>query len=238
MGSNHHNFLHPRIDNGHWRGTTSRPSSTPPWRTRTSTTSSSRTSPKRCREAGQVRRLMSAQLVRDALDAAAGAVPKLAGAGRVDASEELGDGSVSAAVAAAGHVVASWDGGGKLTINVLTLGELYERVPPGAEVPDMVLSGHAAGGAGHGGGPRADAPRREPGGELPEGHQRGAQLHRPLRPALRRRNLGERSRRRLRWMNFSYKGCGNILDFVLIFLLEYLTGVSTLKLGFNFKVRI
>lgn len=85
---------------------------------------------------------LSAKVIKDAVEAVVEANPKFGGAKRVDYSDEIGDGSVSAAVIAAGHFVVTWDGATKLTLNTLTLGEQYEAIPPNAEVPDMVLSGH------------------------------------------------------------------------------------------------
>ncbi|KAL7547358.1 hypothetical protein ACHAWF_010679 [Thalassiosira exigua] len=85
---------------------------------------------------------LSPKLVKDAMEAVIKANPKFSGANRVDYSSEIGDGSVSAAILAAGHVIATWDGGSRLTLNTLTLGEQYDPVPPSAAVPDMILTGH------------------------------------------------------------------------------------------------
>jgi hypothetical protein len=84
---------------------------------------------------------LSATLIKDALDSVI-KVNNFQGAKRVDYAEEIGDGSVSAAIMAAAHIIVTWDGAGRLTLNTMTLGEQYEPVPPNAEVPDMVLSAH------------------------------------------------------------------------------------------------
>lgn len=85
---------------------------------------------------------MSAKVVKDALSAVLKANPKFADAKRVDYSDSMGDGAVSAAVMASAHVIVTWDGAGRVTINILTLGEQYEPFPDNVEVPDMVLTGH------------------------------------------------------------------------------------------------
>lgn len=95
-------------------------------------------------DAGDIKKL-SAKVIKDALEAVVKSNPGFAGAKRVDYSSDIGDGSVSAAILAAGHFIVTWDGAGRLTLNTLTLGEQYEPVPPKAEVPDMVLSGHKNG---------------------------------------------------------------------------------------------
>lgn len=92
-------------------------------------------------DAGDIKNL-SPQVIKDALEAVVKANPKFVGAKRADYNTEIGDGSVSAAILATGHFIVTWDGAGRLTLNTLTLGEQYEPVPPNAEVPDMILSGH------------------------------------------------------------------------------------------------
>jgi len=79
---------------------------------------------------------------------------KFAGAKRVDFSDEIGDGCVSAAIAPNGHLIATWDGAGRITLNILTHGEEYEVVPPTAleifpnalppdvEIPTTILTDH------------------------------------------------------------------------------------------------
>ena len=93
---------------------------------------------------GDIKKL-SAKVIKDALEAVVKSNPGFAGAKRVDFDKEIGDGSVSAAILAAGHFIVTWDGAGRLTLNTLTLGEQYEPIPPNAEVPDMILSGHKNG---------------------------------------------------------------------------------------------
>jgi len=86
---------------------------------------------------------LSAKMVKKALDALVQANGSHLGpARRADYVAAIGDGAVAAAVLAAAHVVVIWDGGSRLTLNILTMGEQYEPTPPDAEVPDMVLSGH------------------------------------------------------------------------------------------------
>ncbi len=85
---------------------------------------------------------VSASMIKDALDAVVAGSPKFAGAKRIDFSGEIGDGAVSAAILAAGHIIVTWDGAGRVTINTMTLGETYEPIPPTSDVPDMVLSEH------------------------------------------------------------------------------------------------
>ena len=85
---------------------------------------------------------LSSTVIKNALDAVVKIDPKFASAKRVDYAEEIGDGSLSAAILASGHIVVTWDGAGKLTLKTMTLGEEYEPIPPNAEVPDMVLSTH------------------------------------------------------------------------------------------------
>ncbi len=67
---------------------------------------------------------------------------ELAGAKRVDYTNEIGDGSISAAILASSHLMVTWDGAGCHTLNTMMDGEVYEPIPPNAEVPDMVLSMH------------------------------------------------------------------------------------------------
>lgn len=83
---------------------------------------------------------LSAAAVAQALDAVVADGPGLAGAVRADYAAAVGDGAVAVALLAAAHVVVTWDGGARLTLNVLTLGERYDPTPPDAEVPDMVLA--------------------------------------------------------------------------------------------------
>ncbi|KAL3826441.1 hypothetical protein ACHAXA_011250 [Cyclostephanos tholiformis] len=85
---------------------------------------------------------LSSTVIKNALDAVVKFNPKFVGAKRVDYADEIGDGSVSAAILASGHIVVTWDGAGRLTLKTMTLGEEYEPIPPTAEVPDMVLSTH------------------------------------------------------------------------------------------------
>ncbi|KAL9190635.1 hypothetical protein ACHAXT_000341 [Thalassiosira profunda] len=86
---------------------------------------------------------VSAKMIKEALEAVVSSNQKAWGAAkRVDYSTEIGDGSVSAAIMAAAHVIVTWDGAGRLTLNSFTVGEKYDPVPPNAEVPDMVLAGH------------------------------------------------------------------------------------------------
>ncbi|KAL7504883.1 hypothetical protein ACHAXN_004458 [Cyclotella atomus] len=88
---------------------------------------------------------VTAAMIKDALEAVIAANPKFAGAKRVEFNDEIGDGSVVAAVMADGHIIITWDGAGRVTLNSLTFGEEYQPVPPNAEVPDMVLSAHKDG---------------------------------------------------------------------------------------------
>ncbi|KAL3786835.1 hypothetical protein ACHAW5_003136 [Stephanodiscus triporus] len=85
---------------------------------------------------------LSRMVIKNAVDSVVKSNPKFLGAKRVDYADEIGDGSVSAAILASGHFVVAWDGAGRLTLNTMTLGEEYEPIPPTAEVPDMVLSMH------------------------------------------------------------------------------------------------
>ena len=87
---------------------------------------------------------LSTTVIKDALDAVIQSNPKFTGAKRVDYADEIGDGSVSAAILTSGHIVVTWDGAGRLTLNTMTVGEDYQPIPPNAEVPDMVLSMHKA----------------------------------------------------------------------------------------------
>lgn len=85
---------------------------------------------------------LSANVIFNAFDAVIASNQKFAGAKRVTFDKEIGDGSVNAAILAAGHFIVTWDGSGRLTLNTMTLDEQYDAVPPNAEVPDMILSGH------------------------------------------------------------------------------------------------
>ena len=85
---------------------------------------------------------LSTTVIKNALDVVVKSNADFAGAKRVDYADEIGDGSVSAAILASGHLVVTWDGAGRLTLNTMTDGEVYEPIPPNAEVPDMVLSMH------------------------------------------------------------------------------------------------
>ncbi len=67
---------------------------------------------------------------------------EFAAANRLNYTNEIGDGSISAAILASGHLVVMWDGTGCHTLNTMMDGEEYEPIPPNAEVPDMVLSMH------------------------------------------------------------------------------------------------
>ncbi|KAL7453284.1 hypothetical protein ACHAWC_007404 [Mediolabrus comicus] len=88
---------------------------------------------------------MTAELVKEAIDFVVAENYELAGAKRVDFSDKIGDGAISAAILPDGHVIATWDGAGRMTLNILTLGEKYELVPPTAEVPDTILIEHKKG---------------------------------------------------------------------------------------------
>lgn len=85
---------------------------------------------------------LSAKVINEAVEAVITSNQKFAGAKRVTFDKEIGDGSVSAAILAAGHFIVTWDGSGRLTLNTMTLDEQYEAIPPNAEVPDMILSVH------------------------------------------------------------------------------------------------
>jgi len=85
---------------------------------------------------------LSAKAIKDALDAVIKVNVKFADAERVDFPNEMGDGSITAAILASAHIIITWDGAGRLTLNIMTLGEEYDPTPPNVEVPDMVLSGH------------------------------------------------------------------------------------------------
>jgi spermidine synthase/S-adenosylmethionine/arginine decarboxylase-like enzyme len=88
---------------------------------------------------------ITAATIKSALEAVIAGNPNFSGAKRVDFSKEIGDGAVSAAILANGHIIITWDGAGRVTVNSMTFGETYEPVPPNAEVPDMVLSEHKLG---------------------------------------------------------------------------------------------
>jgi S-adenosylmethionine/arginine decarboxylase-like enzyme len=83
---------------------------------------------------------MSSKLIKETLNFVVAKNTKFAGAKRVDFSDKIGDGAVSAAIIAGGHIIVTWDGASKVTVNILTPGEKYE--PTKAEVPDMVLADH------------------------------------------------------------------------------------------------
>ena len=85
---------------------------------------------------------LSAKTIKAALEAVVKSNSIFSGAKRVDYTKEIGDGSVNAAILAAGHIIVTWDGAGRLTLNTMTVDEQYEPVPPNAEVPDMVLTSH------------------------------------------------------------------------------------------------
>ena len=85
---------------------------------------------------------MTAELIKDSVDFVVAKNPKFAAAKRVDFSDEIGDGAVSAAILPDGHLIVTWDGASRMTLNILTLGEKYELVPPKAEVPDTILTEH------------------------------------------------------------------------------------------------
>jgi spermidine synthase len=82
---------------------------------------------------------------------------KLAGAKLVDFSDEIGDGCVIAAIVPDGHLIVTWDGASRMTLNILTHGEQYEilpaeameifpdPLPPEVEVPTSILTEHKNG---------------------------------------------------------------------------------------------
>jgi len=84
---------------------------------------------------------MSAKLMKEALDYVIAKNANFAGAKRVNVNDEIGDGSISAAIVAGGHIIVTWDGARKVTFNILTQGEKYEPSSTD-EVPDMVLMDH------------------------------------------------------------------------------------------------
>jgi len=84
---------------------------------------------------------MSAKLIKETLDFVIAKNAKFAGAKRVNFNEEIGDGSISAAIVAGGHIIVTWDGANKVTFNILTPGEKYEPSTTD-DVPDMVLMDH------------------------------------------------------------------------------------------------
>ena len=84
---------------------------------------------------------MSTKLIKETLDFVLAKNPKFAGAKRVDFTDAIGDGAVSAAIVAGGHIIVIWDGASKVTFNILTPGEQYEP-STNTEVPDMVLTDH------------------------------------------------------------------------------------------------
>lgn len=86
---------------------------------------------------------MSAKLIKETLDFVIANNSKFAGAKRVDFDDVIGDGAVSAAIVAGGHIIVTWDGASKVTFNILTPGEKYEPISKDEDdVPDMVLSDH------------------------------------------------------------------------------------------------
>eukprot|EP00986_Skeletonema_menzelii_P020196 scaffold30474_cov166-Skeletonema_menzelii.AAC.1 len=102
---------------------------------------------------------MTATLVRDTLDFVLAnnsrfGGGKLAGAKRVDFSDEIGEGCVVAAIVPDGHLIVTWDGASRMTLNILTHGEKYEilpaeameifpnSLPPEVEVPTSILTEH------------------------------------------------------------------------------------------------
>jgi len=84
---------------------------------------------------------ISAQLIKETLDFVIAKNPKFAGAKRVDFNDAIGDGALSAAIVAGGHIIVTWDGASKVTFNILTPGEKYEPASKD-DVPDMVLADH------------------------------------------------------------------------------------------------
>lgn len=84
---------------------------------------------------------LSAELVKTAFEAVLGK-PRFENAKRVEFNDEIGDGTLNAAILADAHVIVTWDGASRITLNTLTLGEKYELVPPNDPVPDTVLVEH------------------------------------------------------------------------------------------------
>ena len=85
---------------------------------------------------------LSAQLIKDAFESVLEKSSRFANAERIEFTDEIGDGSVNAAIFDEGHIIVTWDGAGRVTLNTMTLGEQYELVPPTAEVPDTILVDH------------------------------------------------------------------------------------------------
>mmetsp|Transcript_7369 Transcript_7369/g.12481 ORF Transcript_7369/g.12481 Transcript_7369/m.12481 type:complete len:975 (-) Transcript_7369:1461-4385(-) len=86
---------------------------------------------------------MSAKLIKETLDFVIAKNSKFAGAKRANFNDEIGDGSISAAIVAGGHIIVTWDGASKVTFNILTPGEKYEPVSKDEEdTPAMVLVDH------------------------------------------------------------------------------------------------
>jgi len=88
---------------------------------------------------------ISSGLIKDALDVIIGTSSRYASPERVDFNAEVGDGSLSAVIVSDGHVIVTWDGAGRVTLNVMTVGEKYDPVLYGDytdEVSDMVLAEH------------------------------------------------------------------------------------------------
>ena len=107
-------------------------------------------------------KVMTATLVKDTLDFVLAnnskfGGEKFAGAKRVDFCDEIGDGCVSAAIVPDGHIIVTWDGAGRMTLNILTHGEVYENdppeamaifpnaIPPEVEIPTTILTEHKKG---------------------------------------------------------------------------------------------
>lgn len=104
-------------------------------------------------------KIMTATLVKDTLEFVLANNSKFgggnfAGAKRVDFTDEIGDGCVIAAIVPDGHLIVTWDGASRITLNILTHGEQYEVLPAEAmdifpnslpeevEVPTSILTEH------------------------------------------------------------------------------------------------
>jgi len=102
---------------------------------------------------------MTATLVKDTLDFVISNNSKFgggnfAGAKLVDFCDQIGDGCVIAAIVPDGHLIVTWDGASRITLNILTHGEQYEilpaeamdifpnALPPEVEVPTSILTEH------------------------------------------------------------------------------------------------
>ncbi|KAL7472718.1 hypothetical protein ACHAXS_013094 [Conticribra weissflogii] len=85
---------------------------------------------------------LSAEVVKAAFDAVLEKSSRFENAKRVEFNDEIGDGTLNAAIRADAHVIATWDGTSRITLNILTFGEKYELVPPNDPVPDTVLVEH------------------------------------------------------------------------------------------------